>query len=138
VAEAYEVLREPARRARHERMLGMTPGASPVARSAPPSDSEARTTPSGVPAAVSDAASEPDSDVRLAALVIKQARALLSQERNWDAIRKLEEAVALAPGSKVNHSLRILLAQATGKNPKWQKRAEEMLLSVIQENANAP
>ena len=44
----------------------------------------------------------------------------------------------LAPGTKVNQSLRVLLAQATGKNPKWQKRAEEILLAVIQENSNTP
>jgi hypothetical protein len=136
VAEAYEVLRDAGRRARHERMLGMTPGAAPVARPQPPSsDAEVRTTPSGVPAV---GESDSDSGVRLAAQVVKEARALLAQERNWDAMRKLEDALALAPGTKVNHSLRILLAQATGRNPKWQKRAEEILLSVIQENANTP
>ncbi|MET0554123.1 MAG: protein kinase [Vicinamibacteria bacterium] len=136
VAEAHEVLRDPGRRARHERMLGLTPGAPVPARpDAPPAEAEVRTTPSGVPAA---SASDPDSDVRLAAHMIKEARALLAQERNWDAMRMLEEALALAPGTKVNQSLRVLLAQATGRNPKWQKRAEEILLSVIQENANTP
>jgi hypothetical protein len=134
VAEAYEVLRDPARRARHESMLGVIPPTPPSARPAPGSDPEPRTTPSGVPAAAPD----PDSDLRLAAVILKEARALLAQDRNWDAIRKLEDALELAPGSKVNQSLRVLLAHATGKNPKWQKRAEEMLLSVIQENPNAP
>ena len=136
VAEAYEVLRDPGRRVRHERMLGMTPGASPVRASpAAAPDAEVRTTPSGVRAVGEP---DPDSDVRLAAHVVKEARALLAQERNWDAVRKLEDALALAPGTKVNQSLRVLLAQATGRNPKWQKRAEEILLSVIQENANTP
>jgi serine/threonine-protein kinase len=133
VAEAYEVLRDPARRARHEAMLGAVPPTPPSARPAPPPEPEVRTTPSGVPVA-----SDPDSDLRLAAHVVKEARTLLAQDRNWDAIRKLEDALELAPGTKVNQSLRVLLAHATGKNPKWQKRAEEMLLSVIQENANTP
>jgi Protein kinase domain/DnaJ domain len=133
VAEAYEALRDPGRRARHESMLGHAPPAPPTARPAASSDPEARTTPSGVPAAP-----DPDSDLRLAAHVVKEARLLLAQDRNWDAIRKLEDALALAPGTKVNQSLRVLLAHATGKNPKWQKRAEEILLSVIQENANTP
>jgi hypothetical protein len=133
VAEAYEVLRDPARRARHQAMLGPEPPAPPSVRTTPPPDPEVRTTPSGVPAAP-----DSDSDLRLAAIVVKEARELLAQERNWDAIRKLEDAVALAPGSKVNQSLRVLLAHATGRNPKWQKRAEEILLSVIQENANTP
>jgi serine/threonine protein kinase len=133
VAEAYEVLRDPARRARHESMLGAIPPTPPAARPVPPSDAEARTTPSGVPAAP-----DPDSHLRLAAVVLKEARALLAQDRNWDAIQKLEDAVSLAAGSKVNQSLRVLLAHATGKNPKWQKRAEEILLSVIQENPNTP
>ena len=138
VAEAYEVLRDTERRTRHERMLGLTPSASPPPPpkpQQPPSDPEVRTTPSGVPAAP---ASDADSDLRLAAHVLKEARALLAQERNWDAVRKLEDALVLAPGTKVNQALRVLLAQATGKNPKWQKRAEEILLSVIQENANTP
>jgi tetratricopeptide (TPR) repeat protein len=129
VAEAYEGLRDPARRARHESMLGHAPPARP----APSPDPEARTTPSGV-----KAAPDPDSDLRHAAHVVKEARLLLAQDRNWDAIRKLEDALELAPGTKVNQVLRVLLAQATGKNPKWQKRAEEILLSVIQENANTP
>jgi tetratricopeptide (TPR) repeat protein len=132
------VLRDAGRRTRHERMLGLAPSASPPPPpkpQPPPSDPEVRTTPSGVPAA---SASDVDSDVRLAAYVLKEARALLAQERNWDAMRKLEEALALAPGTKVNQALRVLLAQATGRNPKWQKRAEEILLSVIQENANTP
>ena len=133
VAEAYEVLRDPGRRARHQSMLGAVPPPPPSARPAPSSDPEVRTTPTGVPAAP-----DPDSDLRLAALVVKEARTLLAQDRNWDAIRKLEDAMALAPGSKVNQSLRVLLAHATGKNPKWQKRAEEILLSVIQENAYTP
>ena len=120
-------------RARHQSMLGAVPPPPPSARPAPSSDPEVRTTPTGVPAAP-----DPDSDLRVAALVVKEARTLLAQDRNWDAIRKLEDAMALAPGSKVNQSLRVLLAHATGKNPKWQKRAEEILLSVIQENANTP
>ena len=34
--------------------------------------------------------------------------------------------------------MRFLLAQAIAKNPKWQKRSEEILLSLIQENPKMP
>jgi hypothetical protein len=129
--EAYDVLRDPQRRERHERMLGITP---------PPS----MPTPTAARKAVTAAAApapkgpneprDPESDARLAEAVLKEARQLLAQERNWDAIQKLEGALSLAPGSRINQGLRIVLAQTIAKNPKWQKRAEEMLLGVIQEN----
>jgi Flp pilus assembly protein TadD len=50
----------------------------------------------------------------------------------------MEGAISLAPGTRVNQTLRVLLAQTIAKNPKWQKRAEEILLSVINENAKLP
>ena len=40
----------------------------------------------------------------------------------------------LARGTKINHAIRVLLARATAKNPKWQRRAETILLSVVEEN----
>ena len=130
VTEAYEVLRDPGRRVRHERMLGISPASAPPARAA--------TRPHGRGRDADDiGARRPRSRGRRDAGRVghaKEARALLGQDRNWDAIQKMEGAIALAPATRAHYSLRILLAYAIGRNPKWQKRAEEMLLAVIQEN----
>ncbi len=132
VTEAYDVLRDPGRRERHERMLGLSPvaAAPPRAPVAPPG---ASSTPR--PPVPSD---DPESDGRLAEVLLKEARALLAQDRNWDAVQKLEGALPLAPGTRVNQALRVLLAQTLAKNPNWQKRAEEILLAVVQENPKLP
>lgn len=129
VTEAYDVLRDAQRRERHERMLGITPPPSM------PTPTAARKAVTAPPEAKGpNDPRDPESDARLAEVILKEARQLLAQERNWDAIQKLESALVLAPGTRINQGLRIVLAQAIAKNPKWQKRAEEMLLGVIQEN----
>ena len=131
VTEAYDVLRDRTRRERHERMLGITP----MAKAIPPPPPEP---PKSEPPSSTPKAPDPENDALLAESMWKEARALLAQERNWDAVQKLEGALALAPGSRVNHAVRFLLAQAIAKNPKWQKRSEEILLSLIQENPRMP
>jgi len=131
VTEAYDVLRDRTRRERHERTLGI----APMAKAIPPPAPEP---PKSGPAPAAPKAPDPESDALLAESMWKEARALLAQERNWDAVQKLEGALALAPGSRVNHAVRFLLAQAIAKNPKWQKRSEEILLSLIQENPKMP
>jgi hypothetical protein len=129
VTEAYDVLRDPTRRERHERMLGITPASRPIARQEAP-----RSDPPPPPPPATPKASDPENDALLAESIWKEARALLAKDRNWDAVQKLEGAVHLAPGTKVNQAVRILLAQTVAKNPKWQKRAEEILLALVQEN----
>lgn len=132
VTEAYDVLRDRGRRERHERMLGFSPGGSsvPRPRQEPPK-------PEPVPPRTART-SDPESDGLLLESILKEARVLLAQDRNWDAIQKLEGVIGVAPGTRINQAVRILLAQTFGKNPKWQKRAEEMLLAVIQENPKLP
>ncbi len=133
VTEAYDVLRDPTRRERHERMLGITPAAKAISRQEPP-----RSDPPPPPRSTTPKAPDPENDAVLAESMWKEARALLAKDRNWDAIQKLEGALELAPGSKVNQAVRILLAQTIAKNPKWQKRAEEILLVLVQENPRLP
>ena len=132
VTEAHDVLRDRGRRERHERMLGISPGGRAVVR---PKEEPARPAQPAEPERPSPPrVSDPESDGLLAESILKEARALLGQQRNWDAIQKLEGAIGLAPGTRVNQAIRLLLAQTFAKNPNWQKRAEEMLLAVIQEN----
>jgi cytochrome c-type biogenesis protein CcmH/NrfG len=66
--------------------------------------------------------------------VLREARKQLSEGQYWDAIHALEGVQDLAKGSRTNHAVRTLLARATAKNPKWQRRAEAMLLSVLKED----
>ncbi len=132
VTEAYDVLRDPTRRERHERMLGITPAARAISRQQPPRSDPPPPPPS------TPKGPDPERDAELAESMWKEARALLAKDRNWDAIQKLEGALELAPGSKVNQAVRILLAQTIAKNPKWQKRAEEILLVLVQENPRLP
>jgi serine/threonine protein kinase len=129
ISEAYEVLIDVERRSRYETGLG---------RSTPPAATAVMTPPSA-PAAPPPPPSAPpprdwESDSRLADQILSDARKLLAEQRYWDAIQALESALDLAKGGKVNHAIRILLARATSKNPKWQKRAENILLSVIEED----
>jgi serine/threonine protein kinase/tetratricopeptide (TPR) repeat protein len=151
VDEAYEVLIDPASRSRYENMLGPS-------RRTPPSVQRA-STPASVPAAPASRKLEPppperlsvprpetgsmpvasveadvDTPTRLAEQLLQDARKLLAKEAYWDAIQKLERAVDLAQGTKVNQSIRILLAQTTGRNPKWLKQAEAALLGIVQED----
>jgi Tfp pilus assembly protein PilF len=77
---------------------------------------------------------DPEVDLRKADLAIRQAKRYLSHDQYWDAIHCLEGAVDLAKGSRTNHAVRVLLARASAKNPKWLKRAETILLGVIAED----
>lgn len=75
-----------------------------------------------------------DTPTRLAEQILQDARKLLAKEKYWDAIQKLERAVGLVKGTKVNQAIRILLAQTNGRNPKWLKEAEASLLSIVRED----
>jgi serine/threonine protein kinase/tetratricopeptide (TPR) repeat protein len=134
IAEAYETLINTERRSRYESALGRstTPRSFPTP---PPAPKVEPPPPPPAPQApwVQDQPRDPDSDSRLAAQVLNDAKKLLADEKYWDAIQMLEAALDLAKGGKVNHAIRIMLARAVSKNPKWLKRGESILLSVIAE-----
>jgi serine/threonine protein kinase len=153
VEEAYGILIDPASRSRYENMLGPsrrtppsvqrapTPTSTPIPPAAPKPKPEPpsrelpmlpRPETGSVPVASVD--SDLDTPTRLAGQLLQEARKLLVKEAYWDAIQKLERAVELAKGTKVNQSIRILLAQTTGRNPKWLKQAEATLLAIVQED----
>jgi hypothetical protein len=121
LGEAYEVLRNPRSRASYEETLGRSaprpaaPGGSPPPPPAP------------------EPKPDPEAEARAAEIAIRQADKLIEKERYWDAIQLLEPAVGIVQG-KSRQRARVLLARAYLKNPKWVKRAEEVLLSVVQDD----
>jgi len=120
LGEAYEALRNPRSRASYEARLGASgPRASAGTASfgpAPP------------PPPV-----DPGAELRAAELQVRLAEKHFEMEKYWDAIQALEPAVPILTG-KMRQRARVLLARAYLKNPKWVKRAEETLLSVVQED----
>jgi predicted Ser/Thr protein kinase len=150
VEEAYQVLIDPASRSRYETILGPsrrtpqsvqgapTPAGSPASQPAkreppPPEPTPVRPPPPGsVPVASIELDLDPST--RHAEEALQQARVLITKEEYWEAIQVLERAVHLAQGSKANQAIRILLAQTTGRNPKWLKQAEAALLAIVRED----
>jgi serine/threonine protein kinase/tetratricopeptide (TPR) repeat protein len=116
--EAYEVLADPEQRARYDSRLGRP-----------------ASTPPSVPATPATPAPPMDEETLAlkAAVVVRQAKKLMAEEKYWDAIQVLEAALETTGGHKASQTIRILLARATSKNPKWLKRAADTLQSVISE-----
>jgi len=77
-----------------------------------------------------------DLQDRLAALEaeLMTARRMIAHGEYWDAIRILEPAVEAAQGTRLVHRVQVLLGLAVSKNPKWLKRAEEILQRVAHED----
>jgi curved DNA-binding protein CbpA len=141
LGEAYDTLRDPKRRGEYEERLGRFksrpahlptgqasgPGALPEAE-APQRDLE--------------------EEARLAEQAVHKAAKLLEQAKNleqekpgepehqrltYDAIQLLEPILHVLQGKSLLRA-QLLLARGYSKNPKWAKRAEEMLLGASREN----
>lgn len=135
VNTAFEVLRDPSKRANYESMLPRSSGFQPPGAeaevaapetSSPPAeasqDSGARTPPAR-PVVAGQALAE-----RLG-----KAAGHFKKEEYWDAIQTLEPVIPMTEG-KVRCKARILLARAYSKNPNWVKRAEEEIRDVLRED----
>jgi hypothetical protein len=136
ISEAYETLIDPEKRSTYESRIGRprpTPAGVPVVTPgpavAPPPPKPTPPPPPPAPSASVDA----DSASRLAMDVVNKGKALLADGKVWDAIQVLEGGQNLAPGTRTNQMLRLVLAQATARNPRWRKRAEEMLVDLARE-----
>jgi tetratricopeptide (TPR) repeat protein len=120
LGKAYEVLRNPRSRSSYEADLAAraprapTPGAPATPETPPPVD--------------------PELEARQAEEAYRRAERHFDREQYWDAIQLLEPALSAAQG-KNKHKVRVLLAKAYLKNPKWVKRAEEQLQTVVKEDA---
>lgn len=140
LGEAYDVLRDPRKRADYEERLGRSrpkpvaaaasAGPAPPAAPEPPPEREPE-----------ELAREAEEAVRKAAKLLEQARALEQekpgepehQRLTFDAIQLLAPIVDQATG-KVRLRAQLLLARGKAKNPKWAKEAEELLLAAGREN----
>jgi hypothetical protein len=120
LGEAYEVLRDRNRRSSYESDLVSRMPRGPQAGGGP---------------APAPAAPDPEAESRMAEESVKRAEKLYSQEKYWDAIQLLEPALQNLKGKMLQRA-RVGLAKSYVKNPKWVKRAEEQLQTVIREDAN--
>jgi serine/threonine protein kinase len=130
IVQAYETLIDPQSRARYESLLGR-PRTTPfgvLAAPQAPAAQEPGSAPPGPPPPLDE-----ESAAWMAQEIAGRGRTLLAEGKFWDAIQALEGGLNLAPGSRSNQTVRILLAQATAKNPRWRKRAEEMLVELTRE-----
>jgi tetratricopeptide (TPR) repeat protein len=149
LGEAYDVLRDPRKRGEYEERLGRQrarPAAPPgeaggglatTAQPEPPA-------PEGPPDSEEQARLGEEA-VRRAAKLLDQAKALEQekpdqpehQRLTYDAIQLLEPVHQTLQG-KARLRAQLLLARGWGKNPKWAKRAEELLLVASRENPQSP
>ena len=128
LGEAYDVLRDPRKRADYEERLG---------RSRPKPAAEAGGGPDSAPEpAAPEPPRDPEEEARLAEEAIRRAAQLFEQEKYWDAIQLLEPAVEAAQG-KPRLRARVLLARSYVRNPKWAKSAEATLLAATREEPKA-
>jgi curved DNA-binding protein CbpA len=145
LGQAYDTLRDPRKRADYEERLGrarprppqgtaagQTPGAEAAADGPPPRDLE-------------EEARVAEEALHRAAKLLERAKALEQEKPNepehqrltYDAIQLLEPTLMVLQG-KQRLRARVLLARGYIKNPKWQKRAEEMLLDASREHPQSP
>ncbi len=126
LGEVYEVLRDPRRRSEYEERLNRQ-------RAAAGPESAASAEP---PPPVPELQRDPESLARAAEQAVQSAGRLFDQEKYWDAIQVLEPSGRAIQG-RLRTRGQTLLARCYLKNPKWARRAEEVLLEVTREDPKA-
>jgi hypothetical protein len=124
LGEAYETLRNPTSRKRYET-------AFPPRRGVPRAEPPRPETP------IKREPPDPAIDEQKAAQEFAKAQRLMGEEKYWDAIQLLEEAIPRLEAT-ASRRARVMLARAYMKNPKWRHRAEEVLGQVVREAPDAP
>jgi hypothetical protein len=120
LGEAYEVLKNPRTRADYEARLPRPAAPLPTAQTASPAGpAEERSGTYTDPAMVEDA--------------VRKAEKLYKDEKYWDAIQVIEGVLGAAEG-RMKSKAKLILARAYAKNPKWLKRAEELLQTVVHDD----
>ncbi len=119
LGKAYEVLRNKRSRSSYESDL-----AARIPRFVAPAEPAAPDAPH-VP--------DPAMEARAVEEALRKAEKRFVEEKYWDAIQLLEPAIPRAQGKQKSRG-RVLLARAYLKNPNWVKRAEELLLRLVEED----
>jgi hypothetical protein len=119
--EAHEVLRDPEKRSRYKATLDARELRTQLQPPAPPTS----------PAAASLHVEGP-LDPQTILDGIRDAQKLIREEKAWDAIQLLEPLISRAEGHS-RFRAQVLLSRAYLKNPRWVKRAEEILYGVVRE-----
>jgi tetratricopeptide (TPR) repeat protein len=131
LGEAYDVLRDPRKRADYEERLGRSrpkPAAAGGESAGGPGTGPEPAPPEPPP--------DPEEAARRAEENIRRAAKLVEQEKYWDAIQLLEPSVEVVEG-KSRLRARVLLARCYIRNPKWAKSAEATLLAATREEPKA-
>jgi tetratricopeptide (TPR) repeat protein len=76
---------------------------------------------------------DPALEARAVEEALRKADKRFFEEKYWDAIQLLEPVIPRAQGKQKSRG-RVLLARAYLKNPNWVKRAEELLLRLVEED----
>jgi tetratricopeptide (TPR) repeat protein len=135
LGEVYEVLRDPRRRNEYEERLGRQRAAAAAdAPAAPAAVAPARQP--APPSATKPPALDDGDRERAAEQAVRNAGGLFDKEKYWDAIQLLEPLVSEMP-VRLRTRGRTLLARCYLKNPKWARRAEEVLLEVTRDDPKA-
>jgi tetratricopeptide (TPR) repeat protein len=117
LTEAQDVLCDPQRRAAYEAELSASRPRTVYAR------------------AVSGDRPEAESETAEAERALSAGRQLIASAKYWDAIQRIEQALPRTePGSRLRHAMQVQLAIAFMANPKWTKRAEELLQQIVTES----
>ncbi len=122
MGEAYEVLRNPARRARYEAELAAQFVPARTASSAP-----------AAPAPLDEAADAIENAI-IADDAIRRAEQHMQEAQYWDAIQILEGVIPRIQSMRLKHAAQVRLARAYTKNPHWVRRGEDLLQSVVRED----
>ena len=124
LGQVYETLRNPANRARYERLLdSRAPRRAPEPSAAAPA----------APATPAPQSPEDKAQLHEAALdAVRTGTRLVKEGKYWDAIRVIEPVLPRLEGPP-RAKARVTLARAYLKNPNWLRRAEETLHGVLQD-----
>jgi tetratricopeptide (TPR) repeat protein len=127
LAEAYDVLRHSASRARYVAdLVSRSPRPAPAAPAAAPEAPREVDEPFLAPA-------DPVENALMADDAIRQTEFLLIEGRYWDAIQLLERTVPHILAKRQSAKARVLLGRAYLKNPMWVRKGEEILHGVLRD-----
>jgi serine/threonine protein kinase len=133
LSEAYETLRDRETRSRYDLAFPpRRPRTAPYKAVSPPPPPSPEPPPQ-LPPEPPPPPADPIVEAEEAMQSIRSAERLIKEEKFWDAIQLLEAVIRRVEGAPRLRA-KVALAQAYMKNPKWLKRAEEVLQGVLRES----